>query len=132
MQIKYLLNGKELNLTGDNIKIKSNNFNVDEEGNLICKNATVEGTIDSINGTIGGWTINNEGFTNGTVFINSDGSTTVYTVADLIIIRNYIMNLEGFELSDAMIRHYDFNGDGQITAADYVRLQNKIGIRMED
>ena len=38
--IKFLLNGKEINLTGDNAIIKSNNFNVDKFGNMTCSNAT--------------------------------------------------------------------------------------------
>lgn len=42
MQIKSVLNGKEINLTGDNTTIKSNNFNVDKDGNMSCKNATME------------------------------------------------------------------------------------------
>lgn len=42
MQIKSVLNGKEINLTGDNTTIKSNNFNVDKDGNMSCKNATMD------------------------------------------------------------------------------------------
>ena len=130
MQIKYHLNGKEINLTSDNTTITSTNFKVDKDGNLSCNNANVKGTIESSNGKVGGWTINKSGLTNGTVFVNNDGSSTVYTVADLIIIRGYIMGYTGFELSPAMIEHYDFNGDGEITPADYVKLQNLIGISM--
>ena len=40
---KISLQGKEINLTGDNTIIKSNNFNVDIEGNMICNNATITG-----------------------------------------------------------------------------------------
>lgn len=39
MLIKFLLNGKEIDLTGDNVIIKSNNFNVDKDGNMNCNNA---------------------------------------------------------------------------------------------
>lgn len=131
MPIRFHLNGKQIDLTGDNVTIKSNNFNVDKEGNIICKNATIQGTIDSIAGEIGGWTINNEGLTNGTVFIKNDGASTIYTVADLIIMRGYIMGYTGFEMSAAMIQHYDFNGDGQVTPLDFVKLQNLIGISMD-
>ena len=95
-----------------------------------CKNADISGKVTSSDGTIGGWTINEQGLSNGTVFIRNDGASTVYTVADLIIIRNYIMNKEGFELSEAMKRHYDLNGDGEITPSDYMTLQNLIGISM--
>lgn len=78
----------------------------------------------------GGWTVNSSGLTNNDVHINSDGSSTIYTVADLIIIRNYIMGVEGFELSNQMINHYDLNDDGVVNARDYAMLQNLIGISM--
>ena len=58
MPIKYLLNGKEIDLTGDNVKIKSNNFNVDENGNMSCSNANINGTVTSSNATITGGNIN--------------------------------------------------------------------------
>lgn len=45
MLIKYLLNGKEINLTGDNTIIKSTNFNVDKDGNMDCKNGTFKGKV---------------------------------------------------------------------------------------
>lgn len=129
-QTRYHWSGKELDLTTDNISIKSNNFNVDNNGNMSCNNANIKGTVESSNGNIGGWNINSSGLSNGTVFIKNDGSSTIYTVADLIIMRGYIMGLEGFELPPAMINHYDLNGDGAVTPADYVRLQNLIGISM--
>ena len=54
MQTKSVLNGKTINLTGDNTIIKSTNFNVDKNGNMSCKNANVTGTITSSNATITG------------------------------------------------------------------------------
>lgn len=54
MLIKFLLNGKEINLTGDNVVIKSNNFNVDKNGDLTCTNANVNGKITSDNVNITG------------------------------------------------------------------------------
>ena len=45
MLIKYLLNGKEVNLTGDEVTIKSTNFNVDKDGNMSCNNANITGGI---------------------------------------------------------------------------------------
>ncbi len=58
MGIKFLLNGKQINLTSDNTIIKSNNFNVDKNGNMTCTNANVTGTINSSNATITGGRIN--------------------------------------------------------------------------
>lgn len=120
MQIKSHWNGKEINLTSENTTIKSTNFNVDKNGN-----------ITATGGKIGGWNIATNELNNGKVFMRDDGSSTIYTVADLIIIRGYIMGIEGFELSSDMIKHYDFNGDGKVTSTDYVLLQNAIGISMK-
>ena len=39
MLIKSLLNGKQINLTGDNTTITSSNFSVDQNGNMTCNNA---------------------------------------------------------------------------------------------
>ena len=41
MPIKYLLNGKEINLTSDNTVISSTNFSVDKNGNMSCNNANI-------------------------------------------------------------------------------------------
>ena len=41
-QTKSVLNGKEINLTGDNTIIKSNNFNVDKNGNVVCSNIDIK------------------------------------------------------------------------------------------
>lgn len=48
------MNGKEINLTSDNVIIKSNNFNVDKNGNMNCNNSNVNGTITSNNVNITG------------------------------------------------------------------------------
>ena len=112
-------------------KIKADKININ---GLITANGTfkinLDGSIETIGGTIGGWTVNEEGLSNGKVSINNDGSTTTYTVADLIVIRGYLAGYTGFQLTPAMINHYDFNGDGKVDASDYVELQNLIGIRM--
>lgn len=52
--IKFLCNGKTINLTGDYIDICSNNFNVNENGDMSCSNANISGTITSNNATITG------------------------------------------------------------------------------
>ena len=124
-----------INLNSNRLVVNSDNFKLDKQGYLNCKGATVEeanvtGKIYSTFGEIGGWEINVNGLTNGVVKLNSDGSSTIYTVADLIIIRNYIMGIDGFNLPSQMIRHYDLNNDGVVNAQDYVILQNLIGISM--
>lgn len=49
-----IIAGNQINLTSKNISIKSNNFNVDKNGNLTCTNAKVSGEITSNNATITG------------------------------------------------------------------------------
>lgn len=61
---KSVLNGKNINLTGDNTIITSNNFNVDKDGNMSCNNANVSGTITSNNATITGGRIKVQGSSN--------------------------------------------------------------------
>lgn len=56
-----LMSGGTLNLTANNIAIQSTNFSVDKNGNLTCNNGTFNGTINSTNGTIGAWNINEDG-----------------------------------------------------------------------
>lgn len=51
---KSVLNGKNINLTGDNTIITSNNFNVDKDGNMSCKNANVSGIVNASSGTFNG------------------------------------------------------------------------------
>lgn len=52
MLIKFLLNGKEIDLTSDNIIISSDNFNVDKYGNMSCSNANItKGNITLTNAT---------------------------------------------------------------------------------
>jgi hypothetical protein len=130
LMVTYPNTEKDLDLCG--YETPNSGFGVDEEGNMYCNNANVNGTVTSDSGTIGGWTINKNGLTNGKVVVNSDGSSTIYTVADLIIIRNHIMEVAGFELPPQMIKHYDFDGDGKVGATDYVLLQKLIGISMSN
>ena len=75
MQTKSVLNGKTINLTGDNTIIKSTNFNVDKNGNMSCKNANVTGTITSSNATITGGKINVYGNSNSTDLIKVSNSS---------------------------------------------------------
>jgi hypothetical protein len=131
--VDYIIGGSisQRNIHLEGYTTVNDGFSIDLEGNMTCNNANVNGTINSEKGSIGGWTINNNGLTNGTVVIKNDGSSTIYTVADLVIIRGYIMEYTGFELAGTMLEHYDIDGDGKVTAADYALLQNLIGLRMD-
>lgn len=50
------------------------NFNVTSDGTLSCSNAKITGSLNTNIGTIGGWTINENGLTNGTMYIYANGS----------------------------------------------------------
>lgn len=43
MLIKYLLSGKEIDLTSNSTTIKSDNFTVDKNGNMTCSNVDITG-----------------------------------------------------------------------------------------
>lgn len=69
MLIKFLLNGKQINLTGDNTTITSSNFSVDKNGNMSCTNANVSGTVKANRGNVGDFKIVN----NWLEIISNDG-----------------------------------------------------------
>lgn len=81
MQTKSVSNGKEINLTGDNTTIKSNNFNVDKNGNMVCKNATVNGKITSNDATITGGkiTISGKGDSTDLLRISEQNNTSHFS-----------------------------------------------------
>lgn len=81
MQIKLVLNGKEINLTGDNTIIKSNNFNVDKNGNMTCNNANVNGKITSNDATITGGkiTISGKGDSTDLLRISEQNNTSHFS-----------------------------------------------------
>lgn len=113
-----------IELKSNSVIIEADNFELDKNGNMICTNAKVTGEVNSTTGNIGGWTINKDGLTNGTVTINKNGITNIYTPGDLAVVMSHIMGY--FTLSGKTLKHYDFNGDGQVTAVDYVTLYNMI------
>lgn len=82
------------------------------------------GTIKTNDGNIGGWNIDSDGLYNGAVKINKGGVTNIYTWADLGIIQ--LTLLGGVNLGNEVTSHYDFNGDGKVTSADYVYLKNRL------
>lgn len=132
------------NITGGSIKIGSN-FSVDSNGNLVAKNANFQGSVSgsSISGTnitggninganiksntgkIAGWNLEEGGLKNDEgASISKDGITNIYTWGDTAVMRMIIMG--ELDPNDWMIKHYDFNGDGQVTSADYVTLVNRL------
>ena len=103
---------------------KKLNFSGTISGTTITGTLFDGGTIRTNDGDIGGWSINSNGLYNGTVKIKNSGITNIYTWADLYIIRLIIMGT--VDADDDMVYHYDFNGDGKITPADYAMLKNRL------
>ena len=110
----------ELNASADVINLTSNRFSMTSDNSSISQ----DGTFNFKGGTIGGWTVNNEGFTNGDVFVKSNGYSSIYTYADMVIIRNYL--LDKLSLDDNDISHYDLNGDGVVDSTDLLIMRQKI------
>ena len=110
----------ELNASADVINLTSNRFSMISDNSSISQ----DGTFNFKGGTIGGWTVNNEGFTNGDVFVKSNGYSSIYTYADMVIIRNYLLNK--LSLDDNDISHYDLNGDGVVDSTDLLIMRQKI------
>lgn len=127
---KISLKGKEFNLTTDEINIKSTNFNVDKEGNLKCTNADVKGKISSSDGDIGGWKLNINGLTRGTVFVRNDGYSNIYTPADILIMRAIIYEQEWATVQQGSeeFKRYDLNNDGVINSADLLLLRQMLNM----
>lgn len=100
---KISLTGKEIDLTGDEIIIKSNNFNVDEDGK-----------IKSTSGEIGGYSIGADKLTADII------PPYDYTKADKEKVMKYIM--KEITLTPEEIKKYDLTGDGKVTTLDYVKI----------
>ena len=107
MLIKYLLNGKTIDLTSDIIKIQSNNFSVDETGR-----------VTATAGEIGGFT------TTDSQLSSKLYSSYAYSQTDLDKIRDAIMGT--IELTPEEFELYDVDGDGEIKAVDYMMVGNYI------
>lgn len=98
--------GKEINLTGDDIVIKSTNFNVDKDGKII---ATA--------GDIGGFSLSN------TSFSTHIKDKYTYTEDDKIRISEII---NGAEPTEEEKEKYDINEDGKIDRNDLLIILRKI------
>ena len=96
-QIKYHLNGKAIDLTGDNITISSTNFSVDKNGNISCKNAKITG------GTIAITDTSSEGSGNNITMKNANDSNIKASIGS-----------SGYDFETSNLRSYLFNGPSQI------------------
>lgn len=101
--IKFLLNGKTIDLTGDNIVIQSDNFSVDETGK-----------VKATAGEIGGYEITDEYFTSD-IYPLKD-----YTQDDLQKITDYLAG--NIELTEEEKIFYDVDGNGEINSLDILSI----------
>ena len=121
---KVLYADIEGNLTITNLTAVNGKFTGTVSGSTIT-GGTINGSqIITNTGVIGGWNVSDTGFTNGIVKIDKNGVTNIYTWADLAVVQMIIM--DQIQLGGQETSHYDFNGDGKITSADYVILKNKL------
>lgn len=101
------MNGKEINLTGDDIIIKSNNFSVDKDGNMTCTNANIQGNITSDNANITGGKIKVYGGN----FNDPNFSVLTKDNSGMARISASYMWLDGENKNDAILS-LDGNSDG--------------------
>lgn len=103
--IKFHLNGKTIDLTGDNVTIESDNFKVDKTGK-----------VTATSGTIGGYDLGTDNF-NAELYTDWDD----YTEEDLVKIKQYIM--KEIDLTEEEIARLDVYQDGKISAHDYMKMK---------
>ena len=75
---------------------------------------------------MGGWTLSSTGLINddGSLFLNNNGYSSIYTFADMIIMRNFLLGK--IDLNDDEQKHYDLNNDGKIDSMDLYIMRKKI------
>lgn len=115
-------------ITGGSINI-NDKFKVDSSGNvkasaLTATGADISGIVNSSSGSIGGWELTNDMLESGPTQIKNNGITNIYTWSDLATIRAIIQDNLFDPYDPEICRHYDLDGKGYVSSADYVRLKN--------
>lgn len=112
-----------LKMTKGSINI-ADKFILDSYGKLKCIDGEFSGKVTATDGSIGGWSITQDGLSNGVTKIKKDGVTNIYTFGDLAVIQMIIMGT--VSANDDLIKHYDFDDDGKVTSADFIKLRNRL------
>ncbi len=110
------LAGKTINISANGVLgISSENFSVNTNGDITANS-----------GTMGGWTLSSTGLINddGNLYIRNNGYSSIYTYADMVIMRNFLMNK--IELNQEEQAHYDLNNDGRIDSNDLFIMRRRI------
>ena len=114
---KSHLNGKEINLTSDDITIQSNKLNVDKQGNLTCSNANIIGgeiNLSSSSDDIPKFTVTS---TSGTKMQISSGAILGYNNSGNLKIKVW-SNLGAISMYDTNSNIYTNYTHGAITCRD--------------
>lgn len=105
---KVSLEGKQINLTAENITFNSTKFSVDKNGKVVCSDITATG------GTIGGFTLSANEFSSKITL------PYTYTAADVERIRQIIMGNITPTAND--YEKYDLSQSGEIDTLDWLTV----------
>lgn len=130
-QVVSMLNASadQINIKGNRFVLDSTNFKVSKDGTIKATNGEFTGKITSTNGLIGGWNISNDKLAKNDFYINSQGYTNVYVIADIYICQLIVLGTLSAMPGTKLFNHYDVNGDGIIDIKDMLAIQKMI---MED
>ena len=116
------LSGGEINLSGKNISIKSDNFNVTKDGKMSCKGATIDGDVvantltANTKGSIAGFDISSNGLS-----VSVTETLPTYSNADITRLQQIIVGL--VTPTQADYNRLDMNYDGRLTTLDITAIQ---------
>lgn len=116
------LSGGEINLSGKNISIKSDNFNVTKDGKMSCKGATIDGDVvantltANTKGSIAGFDISSNGLS-----VSVTETLPTYTQDDITRLQQIIVGL--VTPTQADYDRLDMNYDGRFTISDITSIQ---------
>ena len=116
------LSGGEINLSGKNISIKSDNFNVTKDGKMSCKWATIDGDVvantltANTKGSIAGFDISSNGLS-----VSVTETLPTYTQNDITRLQKILVGL--ITPTQADYDRLDLNYDGKLSGKDVVSIQ---------
>ena len=124
---KISLEGKEINMTSDNIAINSTNFSVDKDGNMDCSNANITGGNIELTGTenVPKLRIVNPNYTDTYTDITS-GKIQVYNNGNLIT------NLFGSVGSLTLAASNDYKVNHNTLGSNYINNLNETVISLRN
>ena len=116
------LSGGEINLSGKNISIKSDNFNVTKDGKMSCKGATIDGDVvantltANTKGSIAGFDISSNGLS-----VSVTETLPTYTQNDITRLQKILVG--SITPTQADYDRLDLNYDGKLSGKDVVAIQ---------